>query len=202
MNKIFKKYTIMTLIYFLLVVIFYPKYYFLIWNVFIAYIPFLLSFGFGKLKYKILEYINMFIVLIFWPNAIYIFTDLIHISVMRFYKKTDTVTYIMNFNNWIRLSLIFIAVLVAVKLSYYTVHNYVKNKKNKKNKYTIYAVLSLISGLAVFVGRFGRLNSWYLFQNPIQITMTVLSYMKVENIKYMLFFALIQFIVLLIEEEY
>lgn len=199
MNKIFNKYTLITAIYCIFVLFVYPNYKFLVWNMFLAYIPFLLSFGFGKLKFKILEYINIFVALIFYPNAIYLFTDLIHISRFRFFEKDNHRAYIMDFENWLKLGLIFVAVIIALKLSYFAIKNY--TNRYKKNEYIIYIVVSLLVGIGVFLGRFIRLNSWDLFTNPIDVFFNIIKIINVENIKYILLFAFIQLIIILIENE-
>ena len=162
MNKILKKYSFIILIYIIILLIIYPKYYFLIWNIFLAYIPFLLSFI--KIKNKFFKCINNLIALVFFPNVIYLFTDLIHISVMKYYvKDTQGIRYIMNFTNWIRLSLIFVAVLIAIKLSYISLNNFIVNYRFK---HVIYVFISILTGVAVYIGRFIRLNSWDLILNP------------------------------------
>lgn len=194
-----KKYTILTLLFYLSVIILYPKYYFLIWNVILATVPFYLSFKFD-VKNKFIRYINMFIALIFYPNAIYVFTDLIHISRLKFYNIGKKVEYIMDFENWIKLSLIFIALYLSLKLSYLAINNFTKNM-SRINKYTSYVVISLLTGIAIYVGRFIRLNSWDLLISPLKTTILILNQLKVENIKYILLFSIIQFIVIIIEEE-
>ena len=162
MNKILKKYSFIILIYIIILLVIYPKYYFLIWNIFLAYIPFLLSFI--KIKNKFFKCINNLIALVFFPNVIYLFTDLIHISVMKYYvKDTQGIRYIMNFTNWIRLSLIFVAVLIAIKLSYISLNNFIVNYRFK---HIIYVFISILTGVAVYIGRFIRLNSWDLILNP------------------------------------
>ena len=199
MNKILKKYSFIILIYIIILLVVYPKYYFLIWNIFLAYIPFLLSFI--KIKNKFFKCINNLIALVFFPNVIYLFTDLIHISVMKYYvKDTQGIRYIMNFTNWIRLSLIFVAVLIAIKLSYISLNNFIVNYRFK---HVIYVFISILTGVAVYIGRFIRLNSWDLILNPFNTLIIIFKNINSDTIQYILLFAIIQYIVLIImKDEY
>ncbi|MGP1493987.1 MAG: DUF1361 domain-containing protein [Streptobacillus sp.] len=199
MNKILKKYSFIILIYIIILLVIYPKYYFLIWNIFLAYIPFLLSFI--KIKNKFFKRINNLIALVFFPNVIYLFTDLIHISVMKYYvKDTQGIRYIMNFTNWIRLSLIFVAVLIAIKLSYISLNNFIVNYRFK---HVIYVFISILTGIAVYIGRFIRLNSWDLILNPFNTLIIIFKNINSDTIQYILLFAIIQYIVLIImKDEY
>ena len=199
MNKILKKYSFIILVYIIILLVIYPKYYFLIWNIFLAYIPFLLSFI--KIKNKFFKCINNLIALVFFPNVIYLFTDLIHISVMKYYvKDTQGIRYIMNFTNWIRLSLIFVAVLIAIKLSYISLNNFIVDYRFK---HVIYVFISILTGIAVYIGRFIRLNSWDLILNPFNTLIIIFKNINSDTIQYILLFAIIQYIVLIImKDEY
>lgn len=199
MNKILKKYSFIILIYIIILLVIYPKYYFLIWNIFLAYIPFLLSFI--KIKNKFFKCINNLVALVFFPNVIYLFTDLIHISVMKYYvKDIQGIRYIMNFTNWIRLSLIFVAVLIAIKLSYISLNNFIVDYRFK---HVIYVFISILTGVAVYIGRFIRLNSWDLILNPFNTLIIIFKNINSDTIQYILLFAIIQYIVLIImKDEY
>ena len=199
MNKILKKYSFIILTYIIILLAIYPKYYFLIWNIFLAYIPFLLSFI--KIKNKFFKCINNLIALVFFPNVIYLFNDIKHISVMKYYvKDTQGIRYIMNFTNWIRLSLIFVAVLIAIKLSYISLNNFIVDYRFK---HVIYVFISILTGVAVYIGRFIRLNSWDLILNPFNTLIIIFKNINSDTIQYILLFAIIQYIVLIImKDEY
>lgn len=201
-NNNLKKMSILTIFYCFIVLIIYPKYYFLIWNIFLAYIPFYLSFKYKNLKNKIIKAINLFLGIIFFPNAIYLFTDLIHIQNMKFYTRNlRNVEYIMKIEAWIKLSLIFIAVLIALKLSYLTIKNYSNISKTIYYKHLIYVFMSFLTGIAVFVGRFVRLNSWDLITHPITTFITIIRQLRVENLSFIILFALIQYFVIILEDN-
>ncbi|CAM3160913.1 DUF1361 domain-containing protein [Streptobacillus felis] len=200
MNNRFIKYSLISLGFAVFSNLIYPKYYFLTWNLFLAYVPFFIS-NIGK-KNVIVDSILAFVALIFYPNAVYLFTDLIHISNLKFYKKSIEVVYLMKYINWIKVSLIFIAVIIAMKLSYLAINNYVKKYKMKNfTKYSFYTFVSFLTGLAVFVGRFIRLNSWDLFIYPSKTFNILIEQLNVQNLKYILLYAFIQLFVIILEEE-
>ncbi|WP_064590623.1 DUF1361 domain-containing protein [Streptobacillus moniliformis] len=200
MRKTYIKYSLISLGFAILSNLIYPRYYFLTWNLFLAYIPFYIS----NIKKKniFVDAFLAFVALIFYPNAVYLFTDLIHISNLSFYKRGVKVVYLMNYSNWIKVSLIFLAVIISMKLSYLAINNYAKKyRMNKITKYAFYSVISFLTGLAVFVGRFIRLNSWDLFIYPHRTFYTFIKQINTENIKYILLFAFIQLFVIILEEE-
>lgn len=194
--KTFKKYTALIFIYSLFV-FFSIGHIYLIWNMFLAWIPFALSYGYLKLERKFLKALNMLISLIFFPNILYLVTDLIHISRYKFYSRINRmVVYEMNFKNWLILALIFIAVYLAVKMSAITLKNYLENVKYNK---LIYLFVSFLTGVGIFVGRFLRLNSWDLFTKPFETTKMILMQINSKNIKLILLFMIIQLVVVYIE---
>ena len=58
----------------------------IVWNIFLAYLPLLFSTLVYKNRNKFTEIFKMFIWLIFWPNAIYVVTDYIHLQNIDFYS--------------------------------------------------------------------------------------------------------------------
>lgn len=199
MNKTLKFYTILISIFCILILAVYPKYLYLVWNMFLAYVSFYLSFNYITLKNKYIKGLNVFLALIFYPNSIYLFTDLIHISRLKFYAFNGKSTeYIMNFEAWLYLCILFISCFLAVKLSCITIKNYVSYFGHK---HKIYITVSLLTGIAVFIGRFIRLNSWDLIIHPFKTTIVILSHITAENIKYMALFFIIQMFVIYIENE-
>src|SRR5215467_5703510 len=59
------------------------NYFYFIWNLFLAWIPFLISMylpiAYYKLRYKFVAWILLIIWFLFWPNSPYIITDLLHL---------------------------------------------------------------------------------------------------------------------------
>lgn len=194
--KIFKKYTLLILAYSLFV-FFTTAHIYLMWNIFLAWIPFALSFQYLKIKRSLFKFLNIVVSLVFFPNILYLITDLIHISRYKFYSRVNKeIIYEMNFKNWLVLALIFVAVFLASKMSYITLNNYLKNMKFKN---IIYFIISFLTGLGIFVGRFLRLNSWDLFAKPLETSKIILMQLNDKNIKLILLFTFLQLFIIYIE---
>ena len=52
---------------------------FLVWNLLLAWIPFLVTIGLQQTRYKVVVVIKILIWLLFLPNAPYIITDMLHL---------------------------------------------------------------------------------------------------------------------------
>lgn len=201
-DKNFILHTFLFFVFSLFIFFFYNRYIYLVWNIFLAYIPFFLSFHYIKTKNILIKLVNIVVSLIFYPNCIYVFTDLIHISKMNYYSRSNgTIMYNMDFEIWYRFAIIFVAVIIALNMSYITIKNYTKNIKLESLKYLIYILVSILSGIAVFIGRFIRLNSWDLFIHPIQNTKIILSNISADTLPFILIFAFIQLFVIIIYEK-
>jgi uncharacterized membrane protein len=133
-------------------------YIFLIWNLFLAFVPFWISklflrFGYSK-YFSILLFISW---LLFFPNALYIITDLIHLQ-----RKS-----LMPI--WYDAVIVFSSALLGLILAFTSlikVEEFLRLKfSNKKIALAVPAILFLGS-FGVYLGRFLRWNSWDIIQNP------------------------------------
>lgn len=153
-------------------------YTFLIWNIFLAWVPFYLSLLFTQKEYKtgLFKFLTVFFWLVFYPNTPYIITDFIHLSPYDFYGKGG-----MVFNNklsmWYDFFLLTIFVIVGLVLSYKSlklVYSYYKKKYNKVRAWIVVAAVSFLSGYAIYIGRFIRVNSWEVVTDPLGLVCTLL----------------------------
>lgn len=136
-------------------------YLFLVWNLFLAGIPFAIT-QFIRHQYKlrsskIASYTFFTIWLLFLPNSPYIITDLVHLN--------------LNSSNlmWLDMFLVFVfafnGVLLGV-LSMIDMHLLVKERyDNRIAKYTLFQVC-ILSGYGIYLGRFLRFNSWDITTKP------------------------------------
>ncbi|TMM29525.1 DUF1361 domain-containing protein [Polaribacter aestuariivivens] len=137
---------------------------FLLWNLFLAIVPYAISSKIKKLnieeiwKPKLISI--LFIWLIFLPNAPYIITDFIHLH------------HIKSTLIWLDLFIIFTYAstgLLLTIISLFDVYKIIKQKWNLKYaNYFSYAV-TFLCGFGIYLGRFSRLNSWDIFTNPISV---------------------------------
>lgn len=147
-------------------------YLFLIWNLFLAGIPFAIT---QLLKHrtklrssKIPAYLVFGVWLLFLPNSPYIITDLVHLNI--------------NFSNlmWLDLFLVFVfafnGVLLGV-LSMLDMFEFLKERYDNRIAKHILFQVCLLSGYGIYLGRFLRFNSWDITTKPttllVQITQSI-----------------------------
>jgi uncharacterized membrane protein len=137
----------------------YISYIFLLWNLFLAWVPFRLSLLFKKIKRKQpWKQILVFALwLLFFPNALYIVTDLIHLD------NASTVPV------WFDAILIFTSSVTGLLFAFASLHKAEVFLKQRMNMALVknFAPISLFAGsFGVYIGRFLRWNSWDVVTNP------------------------------------
>ena len=141
-------------------------YAFLAWNLFLAWIPFMISQRFNDVKnrWKILFLFGAW--LLFLPNAPYIITDFLHL------KQRPPVPY------WFDVLLLFSAALNGLLLGLVSLFN-VERFLVKRYGQRISALLILCSfflcAFGIYIGRYLRWNSWDIITNPDAIAADVLE---------------------------
>ena len=134
---------------------------YLIWNLFLAWIPYIVSLYFIKKETPIKIFIPLFIFwLIFFPNAPYLVTDIMHIiSSPASFIWYDSLLFF--FFGWIG--------LLLGMISLFHIHQYLKNHLSVLISETIIFIICFVSSFGIYLGRFERWNSWDLFLNPINL---------------------------------
>jgi len=134
---------------------------YLVWNLFLAWIPYIISSCFIKKDTSIKRFIPAFVLwLLFFPNAPYLATDVIHIaSRLSPFLWYDSLLFF--FYGWIG--------LLLGMLSLFHVHQYIRAHLNFWISEIIVFAICFISSFGIYLGRFERWNSWDLFMNPIQL---------------------------------
>ncbi|MDB6032381.1 MAG: hypothetical protein JWM16_2719 [Verrucomicrobiales bacterium] len=137
----------------------------LIWNLFLAWTPLFFAVVLGHwFHHKRTRDWKFFACafgwLIFFPNAPYIVTDLVHVS--RFPGGLYWVDLVVSF--------LFALIGLAVGfLSLHLVHEMAARVWNRVAGWTFVLAATGLSGLGVYIGRFLRWNSWDIFLNPVNI---------------------------------
>ena len=135
---------------------------FLVWNLFLAAIPyFISSFLVSKTKiHPILSGGLALLWLLFLPNAPYIVTDLIHLThTEATYKLFDAII----------ISLFALSGLLFYSISLQQmVSKYAMKWKRWKVRLLTWAV-PFLCAFGIYLGRFLRWNSWDFFRNPSQL---------------------------------
>ena len=134
---------------------------YLIWNLFLAWIPYLISLYFIKKDTPMNVFVPAFIVwLLFFPNAPYLVTDVLHVvtssSALLWYDSL-----LFFFFGWIG--------LLLGMLSLFQVHQYLKGHLNYFLSEISVLGICFVSSFGIYLGRFERWNSWDIFVSPFQL---------------------------------
>lgn len=137
-------------------------YIFLVWNLFLAWIPYIVSLLMknieGKTRYRVLLLALFFTWLLFFPNAPYILTDLIHLRAKQNIPLWFDLLLICSFA-WNGLILGF--------CSLFEIHKILNKRFSRATSWGIVTVLMFLSGFGIYLGRFERWNSWDILTNPL-----------------------------------
>ena len=136
-----------------------PRY--LVWNLFLAWIPFVLAlviYDRGKRRRIDVGQVALFAAwLLFLPNAPYIMTDLVHLPERPVPPVWfDAVSYLAF--AWTGLMLGLVAL--------YLVHCTVRSAFGALAGWAVVAASAALSGFGIYLGRFLRWNSWDVLAHP------------------------------------
>lgn len=138
-----------------------PRFVFLWWNLFLAWVPWLLSLRFPRRALFFWPLLLSW--LAFWPNAPYLLTDLVHLKPRAPVPLWFDVLLLASFAwagcllGWDSLS---------------RVHNELSARLGGRRAAVMISAAVLLCGVGVFLGRFERLNSWELVTDPLQVAQT------------------------------
>jgi uncharacterized membrane protein len=146
------------------------RYDFLIWNLFLAWVPLVFAYVLYKRTPKglVWSWPNFALFsgwLLFLPNAFYLITDFIH---LRRTSQVDIIFDIILFSTYA-----FCGVILGIT-SLYLVHKRTVQRFGPTGHYLPAAVL-LLCGFAIYLGRYLRWNSWDIVTNPFGLLFDVSS---------------------------
>jgi uncharacterized membrane protein len=152
-------------------------YQFLVWNLFLAWIPFIISYFtytavFNRRQVYILIPIAAFFWLLFFPNAPYILTDFQHLAVGTWHDLP--VWYDVMMLIWFS----FTGLLLGIT-SLFLMQEIVRREFGRWWGWGLVAAVAALSGAGVYFGRFLRWNSWDIFSNPK--AMALLTFESVQD---------------------
>ena len=102
----------------------------------------------------------------FFPNALYIVTDLIHLQQESSVPK------------WFDAVLLFSASVVGLMMAFISLHRvekYLKSTVNKKMLPPLIVLILFLGSFGVYLGRFLRWNSWDILSNPFQLVASIVQ---------------------------
>ena len=144
------------------------RYGFLIWNLFLAWIPFIISYFTYTLSFRrrwIYVVIPMvaFLWLIFFPNAPYILTDFQHLA----YNAGELpVWYDVMMLIWFA----FTGLMLGM-VSLFLMQEIIRREFGRWIGWAFVGAVAALSSAGVYMGRFLRWNSWDILRNPTAIAL-------------------------------
>lgn len=134
---------------------------FLPWNLFLAWLPFVFAIWAHRNYLRGGKIISIMIPAFFWllffPNAPYIITDLIH-----FRSRTGIPAW---YDAMMVFGYAFTGFLIGLA-SLYLIHRMLRHIFNSWKSWLVILVLMVMSGYGIYLGRVLRWNSWDLFLAP------------------------------------
>ncbi|HMQ46430.1 MAG TPA: DUF1361 domain-containing protein [Saprospiraceae bacterium] len=134
---------------------------FLLWNLFLAWIPYLLSIGIklsaNDHKQEQLNWLVLVVWLLFFPNAPYLVTDLLHL------KPRAPIPFLYDallFFFFACLGLM-LAYLSLAKVQAFLIHRF-----SRPVAWSLIFLFMALSSFGIYIGRFLRWNSWDVLIQP------------------------------------
>ncbi len=139
------------------------RYIFLLWNLFLAWIPFQISIV--LIKRKAMSKLTIFFLLsawlLFFPNALYIITDLVHLQES---KQGAPV--------WFDAILLFtssITGLIMAFISLFNIETFLQRTVRDVVVGRLIIGCIFLGSFGVYLGRFSRWNSWDIIADPFNL---------------------------------
>lgn len=143
-------------------------YAFMLWNLFLAAIPLGLSLGLRQINRFIPALPVLAVWLLFFPNAPYVLTDLMHLN-----------EHPANVPRWLDLLMLLSFALVALWLGFQSLHmvqHWFARKFSRATAWCVTVGTLGLSGFGVYLGRFDRWNSWDLVHRPVSLLSRIAAY--------------------------
>jgi uncharacterized membrane protein len=157
------------------------QYQFLLWNLFLAWLPLLISMLTLQLT-RIAKGVALVIGLavcgmawlLLYPNAPYLTTDFIHLIFNPSYPSYDSEGLLL----WFDLVLFFLFSWCGLLLGYLSMrhfHSIVSHYLSVWAGWAFVLIVSFLGGFGVYLGRFNRLNSWDVLFSPFRLIEGILE---------------------------
>lgn len=167
-------------------------------NVFLAYLPIEISFHRKQGKFF---YLTSFLWLLFYPNAPYLLTDFFHLEVLSIYQKNSQI-FSSSLQDWWAFCLLVVGIVPyyfwGVQSMFSVIMEWKRSSSILKNTSSIFLIggIHLLASLAIYVGRFQRLHSIYLFTRPIETIQFIFFEWTVNKLVFIAMFTALQSVLL------
>ena len=144
----------------------------LIWNLFLAWIPFMLAYFAHAVSWRraslyLIIPVIAFLWLIFFPNAPYMLTDLQDLARRASGAPLWYDVIIVVWCSWT-------GMLLGV-ISLYLMQDIIFRSFGRTAGWLFVFVISALSSFGIYIGRFVRLNSWDILQDPAETAVEILG---------------------------
>jgi uncharacterized membrane protein len=142
-------------------------YIFFVWNLFLAAMPLGISSLLVQTKGKGIQWLLFTAWLLFFPNALYIVTDLVHLT------DRHPVPF------WFDMILVFSAAINGLIMAYASLQQvelFLGTKFNKQKTGFILSGCFFLGSFGVYIGRFLRWNSWDVLLNPFGLMSEIVQH--------------------------
>ena len=144
----------------------------LVWNLFLAWIPFILAYlahavSWRRVALYVVIPVVAFLWLIFFPNAPYMLTDLQDLTRGNGGAPLWYDVIIVVWCTWT-------GMLLGV-ISLHFMHDIVHRTFGRITGWLFVFGISALSSFGIYIGRFVRLNSWDILQDPAETAMEILG---------------------------
>jgi uncharacterized membrane protein len=140
------------------------SYIFLVWNLFLAWIPFIAALLFAEVRAttrnRWQSVALLFCWLIFFPNAPYILTDLFHFHQKPVVPLWYDLVLILSFA-WNGLLLGF--------ASLFEIQKHLRMRFREPVVDAFVALMLIMCSFGIYLGRYPRFNSWDILSNPLEL---------------------------------
>ena len=147
-----------------------PRYQWLFWDVFLAFVPLALSFLVEKLwahEHRWASGLMLIPWLLFFPNAPYLLTEFIHLRIPDKAPHWLDITMLMS---------VAAAGVVAGAMSLQRVLKVAAQMTHERLRLPIELMLCAACGFGIYLGRYDRWNSWDVLTAPQTLAARVLGY--------------------------
>lgn len=163
---------------------------FLAWNLWLAWIPFALTWVvyYARRLHPVAAWPFLVVWLLFLPNTWYLVTDLVHL-LYHPYLYLDQGR--ANMTYWYDLFMLFQFALCGIALGYASIHQVLYSySRSLVGRFPALFVLSIsmLSGFGVYLGRIQRWNSWDVVREPLRVLQTMLEALTLQHLKLSLVF--------------
>ena len=171
---------------------------FLILNTFLAYVPIEINFWIQKPQIKHRQWFWLFFIiwLLFYPNTPYLLTDLFHLSLLNPYNQQGLIR--LSISMWTSYTFLIISALGCTLIGMAGLNQIagvIANRFSTSQAWfrnVIIIILTILSSIGVFIGRFLRIHTIYLFANPQLFIRPLIRMWQPKMIAFVVLFTLVQ----------